>query len=157
MSITFEWFYFKRPCVSWHVSLSFAYSFWMKFIWEVFNTYINIFGKKRPSESTKGPSKGLSGMIIQEPLRKDPFLKVRTAQTTPNDGGSRRLMVQSTPLNGCCRLVLGNERIPSQGPASVQNYRPTERSVYWETLCWLPCFDGVVNLRIYCEVQGFNW
>ena len=56
--MTFERFSLKLPCVSRNVSLIFTWSYWVKFIWYVLNSYTSIFGLKSIGKYLEGPPKG---------------------------------------------------------------------------------------------------
>ena len=57
-SMTFERCALKWPCVSRHVSSSFKYSFWMKVMWEVINSYNIMFGLETQGKDPEGPTNG---------------------------------------------------------------------------------------------------
>ena len=120
-SMTFERYALKLPCVSRHVSSSFTCLFWMKFMWEVLNSYTIVFGWKLPGK--------LSTRTIQGSLRKDPTWCQGCPRQAPNDGAVDGLWAYWRPFDGFRLQVLslGEVRDPWQvsGPTNSCQYDPS--------------------------------
>ena len=95
-SMTFERFALKQTCVSWHVSSILTCSFSMKFIWEVLNSYTNIFGME--TFGKKSPR------TIQGSLRKNPSSKPRLSRPCPK---RLRQMMSHSPVDAPLMGVMG--------------------------------------------------